>query len=223
MKEKPLALNIIENLSDILMRRSKTLKSCPVQEVLQQVSTFLTPQFKTMSHLSLFAGHSYTYSTERAIYIVYQLANVFNTSSASYMDVTVREDAHNRAITKTKSAYEEKSCRLFDAVFSDERDELSKDTKSSIQNKIKGYLANARTGIPDPLQFWRVSEKFYPHLSLVAKFVFTALSCSTLSERVFSIARLTRSQQRRDVSSENTGAAVISSYYLRERHGIGAF
>lgn len=200
---------------DIIQRRRNDLRRCPLQALVQQVSTFLTPQFKSMEHTKFIDDEAYSRSIEDAIWICYQLAIYYFGTSGNVQTV------HSKSAQSTSKS-NEKSSRLFDAVYSEETCEMKEGegSRSAIRNEITGYKANAASSDrnKDPLSFWKVSHTFYPHLAVVARFVFIALACSTDSERVFSLGAILRSKQRRAMSSEVTEFCIKACCYLREVH-----
>lgn len=107
-------------------------------------------------------------------------------------------------MTSTRGQQGTKKIRkLMTAAFGDDHVGAPLDEQEQARHEIQVYLANTELSTDengefseDVLSFWKRSESFYLILAKVARFVFTAITCSTESQRVLSTAGLLRNKQR---------------------------
>lgn len=208
--------------NDILARRLKHFKSCPMAELLCQVSTFLTPAYNSMEHLAFLGDIVYRNHIDKALFLMLKVSAVyFNSSSTTSTGQERTDPLHPDQTDEAPSVHRDGKTvgRMMEALFKNAGHSGEIDDRAVLGNELKGYIANAKTEKGEcPLAFWKRSESFYPHLAQIARLVFTPSACSTESERLFSATALLRSKRRSMLSAENTEVIVKVGNFLNRHY-----
>lgn len=210
---------------DILHRRRDNLKQCSMQQLVFMVATFLTPLYKSMGYRSYLGGHeAYTCQLDLAVFYLYNVSCCFFDEKSSSTRASNMGSARN---SSTRGQGAKKMRKLITAAFCEDIVGAQVDEQEKVKHEMQVYLANAEFNtddngevIEEVLSFWDRSETFYPRLAKVARFVFTALTCSTESERVFSTAGLKRQKERSRLSGTTAELIILVGRFMRTKYAV---